>query len=167
MSHVAGHAQPRLLECSTSLLFGAGSQPPMSTRCSLATPSCTSSWYNITSKLYLVPHRVTVQRVGVLPTFRESSPSSKLLQTQQSTIWWTNNALGMAGILLCSFIAQQCSVLASFKSYGAIYSQSPTTGRRLSDDTVPTWSREPADMCVIKGNDFIHYLAMSLSLVHQ
>jgi hypothetical protein len=26
----------------------------------------------------------------VLPTLRESSPSSKLLKEQDSTIWWTN-----------------------------------------------------------------------------
>jgi hypothetical protein len=69
-----------------SLLFVAGFQPLTSTRYSPMMPSCTSSWYNITSKLYLVPHRVTIQRMGVMPTFRESSPSSKLLQAQQSTI---------------------------------------------------------------------------------
>jgi hypothetical protein len=52
--------------------------------------------------------------MGVLPTFRESSPSSKLLQAQDSTIWWPNACPWHVGTLLYSFIAQQCSVLASF-----------------------------------------------------
>jgi hypothetical protein len=82
-----GSFGPDYWNADTSLLFGAGFQPPTSTRCSPVTPSCTSSWYNITYKLYLVPRRGKVQRVGVLPTFQESSPRSKLLQTQQSTIW--------------------------------------------------------------------------------
>jgi hypothetical protein len=55
-----------------------------------------------------------VRRVGVFPTFRENSPSSKLLQTQHSTICGRTHAHGMVGLLLYSFIAQQCSVLAFF-----------------------------------------------------
>jgi hypothetical protein len=74
----------------TSLLFGAGRQPPTSTRCSPVTYSYTSSLYSITSKLSLIPFRDTIQRVGVLPTLRKSSPSSKLLKEQHSTIWWTD-----------------------------------------------------------------------------
>jgi hypothetical protein len=54
-----------------------------------------------------------VQRVGVLSTFRESSPSSKLLQAQQSTYGGRTHAHGMVGLLPCGFIAQQCLVLAS------------------------------------------------------
>jgi hypothetical protein len=46
--------------------------------------------------------------MGVLPTFRESSPSSKLLQAR-------THAHGMVGFLLRGFIAQQCLVLASFR----------------------------------------------------
>jgi hypothetical protein len=53
------------------------------------------------------------------------------------------------------------------KSQGAIYSRSQTSSRWLSNDTVTTWSRGPADMCTIKGDDFISCLATSLSLVHQ
>jgi hypothetical protein len=37
------------------------------------------SLYSITSKLSMIPCRDTIQRVGVLPTLRKSSPSSKLL----------------------------------------------------------------------------------------
>jgi hypothetical protein len=80
-----GMLGPDYWNVDTSLPFGAVFRPPTITRCSPAMPSCTSSWYNITSKLYLVPHRDSVQKVGVLPTFRESSPSCKLLQAQQST----------------------------------------------------------------------------------
>jgi hypothetical protein len=101
---------PNYWNAGTSLLFGAGFRPPVSTRCSLVTSSCT----NITSKLYLVPRRDKVQRVGVLPTFRESSPSSKLLQFCILRSGGQTNAHGMASQLPCGFIAQQCLVLASF-----------------------------------------------------
>jgi hypothetical protein len=52
--------------------------------------------------------------MGVLPTFRKNSPSTKLLQEQDPTIWWTNTCPCMVGLLLYSFIAQQGSMLASF-----------------------------------------------------
>jgi hypothetical protein len=105
---------PDYWNAGTSLSFGARFRPSASTRCSPATSSCTSSWYNITSKLYLVRRRDKVQRVWVFPTFRKSSPRSKLLQMQYSTIWWRTHAHGMVGLLLGSFIAQQCLMLASF-----------------------------------------------------
>jgi hypothetical protein len=150
-----------------SLLFGAGSRPLTSTRCTPATPSCTTSWYSITSKLYLVPRRDKVQRVGVLPTFRESSPSSKLLQAQQSTIWWANTCpwhdFTTTPRLHSSTMLGACLL----QSHSAIYSRNPTSGRWLSDDTVTTWSRGPADMCTIKGNDFTPVSRRLLLLVHQ
>jgi hypothetical protein len=40
-----------------------------------------------------------------------------------------------------------------FQYHGAIYSQSQDLGSWQSDDTVTTWSRGPADMCMIKGDD--------------
>jgi hypothetical protein len=49
----------------------------------------------------------------------------------------------------------------------AIYNQSQTSGRWLSDDTITTWSRGHADMCMIKGDDFIPVSQRILSLAHQ
>jgi hypothetical protein len=144
-----------------------GFRPPTSTRRSPATPSCTSSWYSITSKLYLVPRRDKVQRVGVLPTFRESSPSSKLLQAQQSTIWWANTC-SWHGFKTTLRLHSSTMLGACLLQYhGGIYSRSQTSGRWLSDDTITTWSRGPADMCTIKGDDFIRVSRRPLLLVHQ
>jgi hypothetical protein len=124
----------------TSLLFRVGFRPPMSTRCSLTTSSCTSSWYNITSKLYLVPHRGKVQRVGVLPTFCESSPSSKLLQVQHSTIWWTNTCPWHGGITTLQLHISTTLGACLLQFHSAIYSQSRALGSWRSNDTVTTWS---------------------------
>jgi hypothetical protein len=97
-----------------SMLFGTGFRAPMSTRCSPVTSCCTSSWYNITSKLYLLPCRDKVQRVGVLPTFRECSSSSSFYKRDTLQSSGRTHAHGMVGLLLCRSIARQCSVLASF-----------------------------------------------------
>jgi hypothetical protein len=140
---------PGLWSADTSLLFNTGRQRLSSTRCSPATSSCTSSWYNITSNLQSggrTHAHGTVQILGVLPTFRKSSPSFKLLTTYQSTIWWTDtcpwHGLKTTSRLLSSTMLGACLL----QSYSAIYSQSQTSGRWLSDDTVSTWSRGPADM---------------------
>jgi hypothetical protein len=53
------------------------------------------------------------------------------------------------------------------QSHSAIYSQSRALGSWRSNDTVTTWSKGPVDMHMIKGDDFISCLAMSLSLVNQ
>jgi hypothetical protein len=74
----------------TSLLFGVGNQAPVSSLCSADTSCYSSSSNNITSKLCLVPRRGWAQRMEMLPTLRENSPSSKHLREQSSTIWWTN-----------------------------------------------------------------------------
>jgi hypothetical protein len=131
---------PDYWNACTSLLFGAGFRPPVSTRCSPATSCCTSTWYNITSKLYLVPRRGRVRRVGVLPTFRESSPSSKLLQTQHSTIWWTNTCPWYSGITTLQLHSSTILSACLPQSHGAIYSRSQALGSWRSDDTVTTWS---------------------------
>jgi hypothetical protein len=146
---------PDYWNAGMSFLFGTGFPPPTSTRCSPVTSNCTSSWYSITSKLYLVPRRDKVQRVGVLPTFCESSPSSKLLQAQQSTIWWTNTCPWHGGITTMRLHSSTMLGACLLQPHGAIYSQSRASGSWGSDDTVTTWSRGSADMCVIKGDDFI------------
>jgi hypothetical protein len=71
----------------TSLLFGVEIQALVSSRCSPETSCYSPSSNSITSKLYMVPHRGRDQRMEMLPTLRESSSSSKLLQVQDSTIW--------------------------------------------------------------------------------
>jgi hypothetical protein len=151
----------------TRLLFAAGFRLPTSTRCSPVTSSCTSSRYTITSKLYLVPRRGKVQRVGVMPTFRESSPSSKLLQAQQSTFWWTNTRPQHGGIATLRLHRATLLGACLLQSHGAVYSKSQSSGSWRSNDTIATWSRGPADMCVIRGDNFIFCLTTSLSLVHQ
>jgi hypothetical protein len=149
------------------LIFGAGCQPPTSTRCSAMMSSRTSSWYSITSKLYLVPRRVTVQRMGVSPIFHESSPSSKLLQAQQSTIWWMNTCPWHGLKTTLRLHSSKMLGACLLQSHCAIYSRSQTSGRWLSDDTITTWSRGSADMCTIKGDDFTPVSRHLLSLVHQ
>jgi hypothetical protein len=72
------------------LLFGVEVHAPVSSRCSPETSCYSSSSNSSTSKLYLIPRRGRVGRVKVLPPFRENSPSSKHLQEQKPTIWWTN-----------------------------------------------------------------------------
>jgi hypothetical protein len=105
--------------------------------------------------------------MGVLPTFRESSPSSKLLQAHQFAIWWTDacpwHGLETTRRLHSSTILGACLL----QPHSAIYSRSQTSGRWLSDDIVTTWSRGPADMCTIKGDDFVPVSRRPLSLVHQ
>jgi hypothetical protein len=64
----------------TSLLFGVETQALVSSRCSPETSSYSPSSNNITSKLYLIPHRGRAQRMEMLPALGESSPSSKFLQ---------------------------------------------------------------------------------------
>jgi hypothetical protein len=64
------------------------------------------------------------------------------------------HAHGMVGLLLCSFIAQQCSVLASF-SLTVLFIARATP---WADGEVMTCHHAvpgPADMCTIKGDDFI------------
>jgi hypothetical protein len=136
------------------LLFGVGCQPPTSTRCSPATYNCTSSLYNITSKLSLIHCRDTIQRVGVMPTLRESSPSSKLLETQHSSISWADTCPwhGLKTILRLHSSTMLGACL--LQHHNAIYSQSRTSGRWQSDGTVTTWSRGPVYMCTIKGDGF-------------
>jgi hypothetical protein len=119
-----GMLGPNYWNTCTSLLFGAGFRCPTSTRCSPATSSCTSSWYTITSKLYLVPRRGKVQRVGLCLHFARVLLAPSFYKHNNLCSGGQTHAHGMVGILLCGFIAQQCSEFASFKSRGAIYSQS-------------------------------------------
>jgi hypothetical protein len=97
-----------------------------------------------------VPRRGWAQRMEMLPTLRENSPSSKHLQEQSSTIWWTNTCSGMVGILHRGFIAQRRSELASFSHKCAIYSRSRALGEvmTLSPRDIGTCS-----LCMIKGDD--------------
>jgi hypothetical protein len=89
-----------------------------------------------------------------MPTFRKSSYSSKPLQTFHPTIWWTDTCprhdLSTTMRLHSSTMLGACLL----QPYGAIYSQSWTSSSWRSNDTVATWSKGPADMCMIKGDDF-------------
>jgi hypothetical protein len=150
----------------TSLLFSVGFQALVSTRCPPAT-SCYSSSSNITSKLYLIPRRRRAQRVEVLPTFRENSPNSKLLQKQDRTIWWTNACPWHGGnTTLWLHISTRLGA-CPFQPHGAIYSRSQALGSWRSDDTVTTWSWDLHTCARLKAATLFLYLATSLSLAHQ
>jgi hypothetical protein len=131
---------PNYWNGDTSLLFSVGFHVPVSNRCSPVTSSYSSSSNSITSKLYLIPLRGRAQRMEMLPALRESSPSSKFLQVQDSTIWWTNNAHGMVGLLFCSLIAQQCSVLATFSFTVLFIAGAKALGSWRSNDAATMWS---------------------------
>jgi hypothetical protein len=105
---------PNYWNGDTRFLFSVGFQVPMSNRCSPATSFYSPSSNNVTFKLYLIPRSGRAQRMEMLPALRESSPSSKFLLVQDSTIGGRTHAHGMVGSLPCSFIAKQCSVPASF-----------------------------------------------------
>jgi hypothetical protein len=72
----------------------------------------------------------------MLPTLCENSPSSKHLQEQSSTIWWTTHASDMMGVLYCGLIAQRRSELASLSHKCAIYSQRRAPGSWRVNETV-------------------------------
>jgi hypothetical protein len=131
---------PDYWNVGTSLLFGARFQALVSTRCSPTTSCCTSSWYNITSKLYLVPRKGRVHRMGVLPTFRESYPSSKLLQAQDSTIWWTKTCPWHGRITTLQLHSSTMLGDCLLQLHCAIYSWRRALGSWRSYDTVTTWS---------------------------
>jgi hypothetical protein len=158
---------PDYWNVGTSLLFGAGFRPPMSTRCSPATSCCTSSWYSITSKLYLIPRRSRVRRVGVLPTFCESSPSTMLLQTQHSTIWWPNTCPWHGGITTLQLHSSTMLGACLLQHHNAIYSRSQALGSWQSDDIVTTWCWDLQTCARLKAMTLLPCLATSLSLVHQ
>jgi hypothetical protein len=67
------------------LLFGVDNQALVSFRCSPEMSCHSSNLNSSTSKLCLVPRRGWAQRIEMFLT-----PSTKHLQEQSSTIWWTN-----------------------------------------------------------------------------
>jgi hypothetical protein len=104
---------------------------------------------------------------GVLPTFRESSPSSKLLQAQDSTIWWTNTCPWHGGNTTLQLHSSTMLGACPLQLHGAIYSQSRALGSWRSDDTVTTWSWDLQICAQLKATTLLPCLATSLSLVHQ
>jgi hypothetical protein len=99
--------------------------------------------------------------MGVLPTFRESSPSSKLLQEQDPIIWWTNTCPWHGGNttlqLHCSTMLSACLL----QLHGAIYSRSQALGSWRSDDTVTTWSWDLQTCARLKAMTLYPCLATS------
>jgi hypothetical protein len=86
------HALSKLLEWRHELALRCGIPSPseLGSRCSPAASCYSPSSNSITTKLYLIPRRGRAQSMEMLPALRESSPSSKFLQIQDSIIWWTN-----------------------------------------------------------------------------
>jgi hypothetical protein len=134
----------------TSFLFGAERQAPASPRCSLETSCYTASSNRSTSKLCLVPRRGWPQQIEMLPALRENS--SSIYKNTGLHSGGRSHAHGMAEKLPCGFIAQQCSVLASFNftvlliadampwAVGEVMTLSPRDERTCS-------------LCIIKGDD--------------
>jgi hypothetical protein len=105
---------PDYWNADTSLLFGAGFQPPTSTRCSPVTPNYTragktsppnSTWYHTEIRYKEWGCCLYFARVLLAPSFYKHNN----LESSGRT-----HAHGMARLLPCGFIAQQFSVLASF-----------------------------------------------------
>jgi hypothetical protein len=137
----------------TSLLFGVENQALVSSRCSPETSCYSSSSNSSTSKLCLILHRGWAQRMEMLPTLRENSPSSKHLQEQGSTIWWTNT---------CPWHGENITLrLLSSTALGACYPQVQSV--LFIAEAVPRATSEvmilsPRDngtcsLCIIKGDD--------------
>jgi hypothetical protein len=157
---------PDCWNAGTSLIFGAGLQAPVSTRCS-ATSCYSPNSNSITSKLYLIPHRGRAQKMGLLPTFRESSPSSKPLQAQDSTIWWTNTCPWHGGNTTLQLHSSTMLGACLLQLHSAIYSQSRALGSWRSDDNATTWSWDLQTCARLKAMTLLPCLATSLSLVHE
>jgi hypothetical protein len=78
--------------------------------------------------------------MGVLPTFRESSPGSKLLQEQDSTIWLTKTCPCHDKMTTLQPHSSTMLGACLLQLRGAIYNQSRALGSWRSDDTITTWS---------------------------
>jgi hypothetical protein len=115
-----------------------GFQVPVSNRCSPVMSCYSPSSNSITSKLYLIPRRGRAQRMEMLPALRESSPSTKFLQVQDSTIWWMNTCPWHGGITTLQFHSSRMLGACLHQFHDAIYSQRHAPGSWRSDDTVTT-----------------------------
>jgi hypothetical protein len=112
----------------------------VSSWCSPETSCHTSSSNSSTSKLCLILRRGWAQRMEMLPTLRENSPSSKHLQEQSSTIWWTNTCQRHNGTT--TLRPHSSMALGArpppFSLKGAIYSQHRAPGSWRGNDSVAT-----------------------------
>jgi hypothetical protein len=135
------------------LLFDVEIQALVSSRCLPETSCYSSSSNNITSKLYLVPCGGRVGRVLVLPPFCENSSSSKHLQEQSSTIWWTNTCPWHGGnttLRLPSSIVFRCLPPLVTKAL-FIAKVGPRAAGIVM--TLSPCDTETCSLCMIKGND--------------
>jgi hypothetical protein len=137
----------------TSLLFGVENQALLSSRCSPETSCYSFSSNSITSKLYLIPRRGWAQRMEMLPTFRESSPSSKHLQVQNPIIWWTNTCPWHGGnvtLQLHSSIVFRCLPPSIAKVLFIAKAAPRATSEVMTLSPRDTGTCSP---CMIKGDD--------------
>jgi hypothetical protein len=165
--HTAGHTQPQLLECRYELALWRGITT--TDEHSMLTSDAQLHLKLVQYHLKTLPGTTLSHdtKNGVMPTFHESYPSSKLIQTQQSTIWWMNTCPWHGGITTLRLHSSTMLGACLLLSHGAIYSRNPTSCRWRSDDTITSWSRGPAEMCTIKGDDLTPISRRPLSLVHQ
>jgi hypothetical protein len=137
----------------TSLLFGVENQALVSSRCSLETSCYSSSSNSITSKLYLVPRRGWAQGMEMLPIFRESSPSSKHLQEQSFTIWWTNTCPWHGGSTTLRFHSSTALGACLLQSQSVLFITK--VAPRAAGDVMTLIPRDigTCSLCMIKGDD--------------
>jgi hypothetical protein len=96
------------------------------------------------------------QQIEMLPALRENSPSFKNLEEHNSTFRGRSHAHGTTEELPCGFIAQQCSVLASF-SFTVLFiaDAAPRAVGELM--TLSPRDEGTCGMCIIKGDDVTFY----------
>jgi hypothetical protein len=136
----------------TSLFFGAERQAPVNSRCSPETSRYSSSSNRSTSKLCLVPRRGWPQQIEMLPALRKNSPSFKHLKNTSLHSCGRSHAHGMAEQLPCDFIAQQCSVLASF-SFTVLFIAAAAPRAVGEVMTLSPHDEGTCSLCIIKGNN--------------
>jgi hypothetical protein len=140
------------------LLFGVENQALVSSWCSLETSCYSSSSNNSTSKLCLILRRGWAPRMEMLPALRENSSSSKHLQEQSSTIWWTNTCPYHSSTALGACFPRVQSMLfianVAPRVAGEVMTLSPRDNGTCSmciikgDNITPSDSRSPRRLCI-------------------
>jgi hypothetical protein len=140
-----------------SLLFGVENQAPVSSRCSPETSCYSSSSTSITSKLCLVLRRGWAQRMQMVSTLRENSPSSKHLQDQSSTIWWMNTCPWHGRITTLQHYGSALLGDCLPKSQRSYLYPKPHPGQLAKSQHYHHVILGPVNLCMIKGNDITFF----------
>jgi hypothetical protein len=121
-------------------------------RCSPETSCYSSSSTNISSKLCLVPRRGWAQRMRCFLHFARILLAPSIYKNTALHSSGRSHAHGMASQLLCSFIAQQCSVLASFSLTVLFIADAAPQAASEVMILLPR-DNGACSLCIIKGGD--------------